>query len=347
MSGRTMKQTERIEAPRGPGIGMGGQLGSKAMNFGPSLRRLAAQLRPQRVKVALVIVAAIAAVGAGLLRPTRARSRHRHRLRRGRGRPVPGRHDSNRGHRRSAGGRTGPDRRPALGYRLHAWCRDRLRSPRRRARRGPRPLCRLGPALVPPGMAAQRCGAEHHLPTPFQRRGQAQPAPPRLLRPSASRRAAEPGDQRHRQHRPEPAADHEPAAHLRPHHRLRRGDDVPDLALTRSHRPGDDPGNDGRCRADHEEVPEAVHLTVAFHRGAEWPDRGGLHRSLPGQGVRASGRGRSPFRRGERAALHGELRRPVPLRADHAADDVHREPQLRDHRRRRRAASGQRHHEPR
>jgi ATP-binding cassette subfamily B multidrug efflux pump len=69
MSGRTMKQTERIDAPRGPGIGMGGQLGSKAMNFGPSLRRLAAQLRPQRVKVALVIVAAIAAVALASFGP--------------------------------------------------------------------------------------------------------------------------------------------------------------------------------------------------------------------------------------------------------------------------------------
>ncbi|HEY6634563.1 MAG TPA: ABC transporter ATP-binding protein [Acidimicrobiia bacterium] len=69
MSGRTMKQTERIEAPRGPGIGMGGQLGSKAMNFGPSLRRLAAQLRPQRVKVALVIVTAIAAVALASFGP--------------------------------------------------------------------------------------------------------------------------------------------------------------------------------------------------------------------------------------------------------------------------------------
>ena len=34
-------------------------------------------------------------------------------------------------------------------------------------------------------------------------------------------------------------------------------------------------------------------------------------------------------RRGERRALQGQLRRPVRERADHAGDDVHREPQLR------------------
>ena len=55
-------------------------------------------------------------------------------------------------------------------------------------------------------------------------------------------------------------------------------------------------------------------------------------------GRRARGAGR--LRRRERGAVPGGLRRPVHLRADHAGDDVHREPQLRRHRRRRRAAGG-------
>jgi ATP-binding cassette subfamily B protein len=69
MSGRTLQKTERIEAPRGPGMGMGGQLGSKAMSFGPSLRRLARQLRPQWVKVLLVVLSAIAATGLAAIGP--------------------------------------------------------------------------------------------------------------------------------------------------------------------------------------------------------------------------------------------------------------------------------------
>ena len=52
------------------------------------------------------------------------------------------------------------------------------------------------------------------LPAARRRRGQAQPAAAALLRPAAARRAAQPGHQRHRQHRAEPAADAEPAAHL-------------------------------------------------------------------------------------------------------------------------------------
>ena len=47
-----------------------------------------------------------------------------------------------------------------------------------------------------------------------RRRGQAAPAAAALLRQPAARRAAQPGHQRHRQHRADAAADAEPAAHL-------------------------------------------------------------------------------------------------------------------------------------
>jgi ATP-binding cassette, subfamily B, multidrug efflux pump len=65
-----MKETERVEAPRGPGHGMiHGQVGQKAMTFGPSLRRLFSHLRPQRGKLTMVVVSAIAGVGLAAIGP--------------------------------------------------------------------------------------------------------------------------------------------------------------------------------------------------------------------------------------------------------------------------------------
>ncbi len=69
MSGRTMKRTERIEAPRGRGLGMGGHVGQKAMTFGPSLKRLLGHLRPHRVKVGFIILAAVSSVALASIGP--------------------------------------------------------------------------------------------------------------------------------------------------------------------------------------------------------------------------------------------------------------------------------------
>jgi len=70
MSGRTMKETERVEAPRGPGHGMlVGQVGQKAMSFGPSLKRLAGHLKPQRLKVTLVFISALVSVALAAIGP--------------------------------------------------------------------------------------------------------------------------------------------------------------------------------------------------------------------------------------------------------------------------------------
>ena len=52
------------------------------------------------------------------------------------------------------------------------------------------------------------------------------------------------------------------------------------------------------------------------------------------------------LRGGERRAVHGLVRGAVRLRPDHAGDDVHREPQLRGHRRARRAPGRERVDEP-
>ena len=72
MNGRPnrMKVTERVEAPRGPGHGMiHGQVGQKAMTFGPSLRRLLGHLRPQARKLAMVAGSAVTAVALAAVGP--------------------------------------------------------------------------------------------------------------------------------------------------------------------------------------------------------------------------------------------------------------------------------------
>ena len=127
----------------------------------------------------------------------------------------------------------------------------------------------------------------------------------------------------------DPAADDEPADDLAAHRGRRARDDVLDLADARAGRARLGAGvADGHPR-DHEALAGAVRRPVATYGPAQRPDRGGLLRPRAREGVRSSGRGGEDLRRGERRALQGQLRRPVRLRADHAGDDVHREPELR------------------
>jgi ATP-binding cassette subfamily B protein len=67
-----MKKTERVEvAGGGPGRGPfgSGMVGQKALSFGPSMVRLLKRLRPERIKVILVVVAAIVSVGLAAVGP--------------------------------------------------------------------------------------------------------------------------------------------------------------------------------------------------------------------------------------------------------------------------------------
>ncbi|MGZ4471736.1 MAG: ABC transporter ATP-binding protein [Nocardioidaceae bacterium] len=66
-----MKETERVQAGPGPGRGPfgGGMVGQKSMNFGPSARRLAARLRPERGKAIAVVALAVVAVSLTSLGP--------------------------------------------------------------------------------------------------------------------------------------------------------------------------------------------------------------------------------------------------------------------------------------
>ena len=123
--------------------------------------------------------------------------------------------------------------------------------------------------------------------------------------------------------------------------RHRRGhDDVRHLAAAGADRAGHGAAVDARDGDDRQAVAEAVHGAVAAHRGPQRPDRGDLHRPRAGQGVRPPARGRGGLPDQQRGALRRQLPGPVHLRDHHADDDVHREPQLRRHRRRRRAARG-------
>ena len=65
----TMQRTERIRREGGPGMGMGGAVGEKATNFGPSLRRLVSRLRPHLLRVLVVLAAAVVSVWLAALGP--------------------------------------------------------------------------------------------------------------------------------------------------------------------------------------------------------------------------------------------------------------------------------------
>ncbi|WP_436972068.1 ABC transporter ATP-binding protein [Nocardioides panacis] len=67
-----MKETERIQAPGGPGRGgpMGGGLvGQKSMDFGPSAKRLVRRLRPDRASALAVVLLAVVSVSLSVVGP--------------------------------------------------------------------------------------------------------------------------------------------------------------------------------------------------------------------------------------------------------------------------------------
>ena len=67
-----MKETERVRGQGGPGHGGpfgGGMVGQKPLAFGPSIKRLLRRLRPERIKVIGVVVAAIISVALTSIGP--------------------------------------------------------------------------------------------------------------------------------------------------------------------------------------------------------------------------------------------------------------------------------------
>ena len=95
-----------------------------------------------------------------------------------------------------------------------------------------------------PVVPAGRRRPADHVPAAGRRRGQAQPAPARLRRRPAPGRPAQPGHQRHRQRRPEPAADASASCSrsLLTHGR-RAGDDGRHLAAAGPRGAGHDPAS--------------------------------------------------------------------------------------------------------
>ena len=66
-----MKETERVVAGPGPGRGPfgGGMVGQKSMSFGPSAKRLARRMGPDRGKTVTVLLLAVVSVGLSVLGP--------------------------------------------------------------------------------------------------------------------------------------------------------------------------------------------------------------------------------------------------------------------------------------
>ncbi len=66
-----MKETERVVAGPGPGRGPfgGGMVGQKSMSFGPSAKRLARRMGPDRGKAVTVLLLAVVSVGLSVLGP--------------------------------------------------------------------------------------------------------------------------------------------------------------------------------------------------------------------------------------------------------------------------------------
>ena len=227
-----MKETERVVAGPGPGRGPfgGGMVGQKSMSFGPSAKRLAGRMAPDRGKAVAVAAARRRQRRAERPRAADPRPRHRPDLRRAVRPAAAGRHHQGRRRRRAPGPRRRQARRHARRHGRRARAGRRLHRGRARAAARARGLRRLLAAGLAAGLPPQRRRAEHRPTDALGRRGEGQPAAAELLRQAAPRRAAVPGHQRHRQRQPDPPADDEPAARLAAHRGRRAVDDVLDLA---------------------------------------------------------------------------------------------------------------------
>ena len=197
--------------------------------------------------------------------------------------------------------------------------------------------------VVAVGAAAAAGPADHHdraargVPAARAGRGEAGPAAAELLRPAAARRGAQPGHQRHRQPRPDAAADAEPAGHLAADHRRRAGHDVLDLAAAGADRAGHRAGLG--VRGDHGSASGPSRSSSSSGRPPA-SSTAHIEEMYTGHAlVKVFGRQQEAA---ETFAEHNEELYASSFRAqfisglDPAGDDVHRQPQLRAGRRGRR-----------
>ena len=292
----------------------------KAMTFGPSARRLLNRLRPERARVLVVLLLALASVALTVTGPKILGQATDVIFKGYLGARLPGGISLDQAV--AAARARGDDDFADLLLRSHAvpgmgidfgaldtvllWALARVRRRRR--------------AVVAAGLPAQRRGAEHRAPAAHRRRRQAQPAAAALRRLAAARRTAQPGHQRHRQHRAEPAADAEPARHVAAHGRRRRRGDVPDLAAARIDRAGHHPRHHARDQGHRQTLAAEVHRAVEGHRTAQRAHRGGVHRS------RDRARVRPPAARAKRPSRAPTTRcsRPAGARSSSAASSCRR-----------------------
>ncbi len=151
-----------------------------------------------------------------------------------------------------------------------------------------RPLHHVGDARVPAGVRAGGHRATHHVAIADRGRREAQPTPTPSCRPHAPWRPAQPRDERHRQPRPEPAADAEPDAHLGADRRGCDGDDDPHLSAARVDRDRHHSRVAVHDLDDHPSFQAPLRRAVGSHRRPQCAGRGGVHRPRAGEGVRSA-----------------------------------------------------------
>ena len=291
-----------------------GQPAEKSMTFGPSARRLLHRLRPFKARLLVIVALCVTSVSLSVVGP-KILGRATDIIFAGLvGKQLPA--GSTVQQAADQARASGDDNlgEPARPPRRDPRRRHRLRQPAQRAVAGPGAVRRRQPAAVAAGLPADRRRPVGRPRAARRGGGQAEPAAPAVLRRPAARRAAEPRDQRHRQHRADAAADSQPAADVAADHRRRARDDVRDLAGAGADRARRRAAVGARHAADRQALAEAVHRPVAAHRRAQRRHRGGLHRPRAGQGVRPPARGRGAIRGPQRGAVPGQLRGTVRLR---------------------------------
>lgn len=313
----------------GPGGRMmaGGAPTDRSMDFKGSSKRLLKRFATEKASLYGMLAACVLSVGLSVVGP-KILGKATDLVFAG----VIGRMDA-RGHDEGAG-RRGPAQdqqrsgRPALRGRLHPGPRHRLRCGGQRTADGAGGLrrCRSAdagghPAVDPDHQPGRVPAARGHP-------DEAVAAAAVVLRPGQARRGAQPGDERHRQHLSDDAADDGPAHQLPAHHRRRAGHDVLDLAAAGPGRSGDGAAVGGRGDEGRQAVAAAVRAAVEGDGQAQRPYRGDVHRAHPGEGLRAAGGVREGLRRAERRTVRGELPGAVQQRDHAAADDVRVEPEL-------------------
>ena len=288
------------------------------MNFGPSARRLLGRLKPERAGLIGVILLGVLERAARRARPEDPRRGDQHHLR--------GRHLEHASPPASTQDRSSPSSRRAATSSRPTSSRGLTLHPGQGIDFDALALV-LGIVLLLYVLSSVFSWLQGYvlngimqrtvLPPARGGRGEDPPPAAELLRQDAARRAAQPRDERHRQHLADPAADAEPAAHLAADRRRRADHDV--RRSRRCWRSSRSSRSRSRSSSSVLIAKRSQKLFVAqwTHTGA--PERARSRRATPAtrwsRSSAATARSRARFADEERGALQGQLRRPVHQRA--------------------------------